>query len=148
MKGFLIEAETELAKGEYQASVIKSTMAFDWTLDKVRDSIIGRLPDSINGFLVTNSSRIPQNSREVLDVFKRLRDLAFQSAIGLDFNYFQYKRTIQPIARIFFAADGSHEVITNKIPTPQEAKFAVEFVINAVIEIENLVGDIDKPFEL
>jgi hypothetical protein len=84
----------------------------------------------------------------VLDVFKRLRDLAFQSAIGLDFNYFQYKRTIQPIARIFFAADGSHEVIADKIPTPQEAEFAVEFVINAVIQIENLVGDIDKPFEL
>ncbi|HWF88590.1 MAG TPA: hypothetical protein VN659_07130, partial [Pyrinomonadaceae bacterium] len=44
VKTFLHDAEMDLAKGDYRKAVVKAIAAFDWTMGKVTDSIVGKIP--------------------------------------------------------------------------------------------------------
>jgi hypothetical protein len=150
VKGYLVEAEIALARSDYQEAIIKSIAALSWTLSQIQNSIVGRIPYYTKAIVVTETFTGPQPSSEIFNVFMHMRDLLMRSIIGLDLpSYLRYKRITRSVARLSFAADGSYWVnLEGHNPEINEADYVIQFAINAVIQIESLVGDINKPFEI
>jgi hypothetical protein len=150
IKGFLKEAEDELSKGNYKVAVVKCIAAMDWTFAKIRASIVGRMPTSARALLVGDGFDQAAQSTEVYQAFIRMQDIVMRSVIGLEFpGYLRFKRITSTTAVISFAAAGNYTTrYRGHEPTVQETEYVLDFATNAIIQIESLVGDIDKPFEL
>ena len=148
VKQFLVEAESTLKAGDYVESVIKTIVSFDWTLSKIRESLVGRLPWRINSFIVSDSFDRTEKSKDVYDSFKRMQDLLMKTIIGLHFaGHLKFTKLTRSVGFISFAADGSYvTLLKGHKPTQEEAEFILDFATNAIIQIESLVGDIDNPF--
>lgn len=151
VKGYLVEAESELAKGDYREAIIKSIAALNWTFDKVKDSIVGRIPYYTKAFVITETFGEAYPSTEVFEAFQHMQELLMRSLIGLNLpDYLQYKRLSSSVIRdVSFYEDGHYSVMLGEHDADvKEAEYIVAFAINTVIQIESLVGDINKPFKL
>lgn len=149
VKQYLVDAETELALQHYTEAVIKAQAGFGWATSKIKTSIVGTLPYGVSSISTGDASRNQRESRDLFENFKHMRDLTMLSVIGLDYPGYLRYRNITSSMNIAFFQDGEYRAaITGAGPDRAGAEFAVAYAINAVIQIESLVGDIDKPFEL
>jgi len=150
VKSYLTEAETELVNGNYKEAVVKCIAAMDWTFSRVKNSIVGRIPYNTNAFVVAETFGGPKESTEVFKSFMYMRDLIMRLVIGLDFpGYVKYKHITQFTAVISFSEAGNYVTrFKGYDPDVKETEYVFEFATNAVIQIESLVGTIDKPFEI
>jgi hypothetical protein len=150
VKGYLVEAETELRNGNYRQAVIKTIAAMDWTFSKIKDSIVGKIPYYTKALVVTETFKDAHESIQVFETFMHMRDILARTVIGLDFQgYLRYARITESVASVVFFEDGGYDVGLNfHEPDANEAEYVVEFAVNAVIQIESLVGDISKPFKV
>lgn len=148
VKGYLTEAEAELAKGDYRLAVVKAIAGMTWTISHVKNSIVGKIPWNIRAFVVSGSSDRGEKSTEVFETFEHMRDMLMFSTIGVHFpSYLHYKRLTRSIALLAFAQAGNYTVrFKEHEPDVKEAEYIIEFAVNAIIQIESLVGDINKPF--
>lgn len=150
VKGHLVEAEAELAKGEFTQAVVKAMAAFKWAMDKIKGSIVADVPWNIKAIVVGGSFDKIAQSTELLKSFEQLRGITLRSVLGINFqSYRKYTRITYSTAIISFARDGSYKTkYRGHNPDAREAEFVIEFATNAIIQVESLVGDIDKPFEV
>jgi hypothetical protein len=149
VKGYLVEAKEGLAKSDYVHAVIEAEAGLSWTLDKINNAIVGRVPWDVGALVVSNRSNRTTNSREILRAFGEMRDILVRSVIGLDFpTYLRYRQMVDSVVRgIEFMKDGNYNVsLAGNTPGGNDAEFVVGFAINAVIQVGSLVGDIEKPF--
>lgn len=73
-----------------------------------------------------------------------------RSVVGISFtSHRRYQQITDSIGHVIFYQDGGYDM-TSKGRTPdiKEAEYVIEFATNAILQIESLVGDINKPFEL
>jgi hypothetical protein len=152
VKGYLVEAEAELAKSNYTQTVIKSIAAFGWTISSIKDSIVGRIPYYTRAFVVSEGGfgGRQHESTEIFEVFQHMRDTLMRSVIGVSFpGYLRYRTITQSVGGITFMEDGHYEaVLRGHTPDVKEAEYVVQFATNAIIQIESLVGDINNPFKI
>jgi hypothetical protein len=150
VKSYLQGAETELRNGNFREAVIKSMAGFEWTQGQVRNAIVGNVSPWVDGIVVTESFKEPYKSTEVFRAFQYMRDLLMNSVIGLHFpGYLRYIKIVNSVAFLQFMADGSYDCnLEGHDPDANEAEFVVDYAVNAVLQIESLVGDVNKPFEI
>lgn len=150
VKGYLLEAETEFAKGDYRQAVVKTIAAFTWTMDKIKKSIVGDMPWNVKAIIVGDGHERTGQSTELFKTFEHMRGIVLRSVIGINFQaYHKYIRITRSTALIGFARAGNITVrFKEHNPDAKEAEYVIEFATNAILQIESLVGDIDKPFEL
>lgn len=149
VKGYLVEAEQQLAKGDYNESVIKCVAAFGWTISSVKASIVGRMPHNASAILMSDGFGKPIASREMFQVFNHMRDTIMRSLIGISFpGYLEFSRITNSFKIAFFGDGGYSAAITGGVPTLKEAEYVLEFATNTILQIESLVGDIERPFDI
>jgi hypothetical protein len=150
VKTFLHDAETELANGDYRKAVVKAIAAFDWTMGKVTDSIVGKVPYYTKAISVEDSFGRERNSTEMFEAFENMRGVLMRSVVGMSFpGYLRFKQITRSVALLSFAESGIYQaVFKGHKPDLGEAEYIIEFATNSIIQIESLVGDIEKPFEL
>jgi hypothetical protein len=149
IREYLREAETELTNGNHTKSVINTVAGFEWAISNTKAAIVGRIPSRADTIFVGDGSGRPRESREMFRVFAHMRDTVMRSVIGLNFpGYLKFTR-ITDSFHIFFYGDGHYDsTMSGPAPNPQEAEYVLEFATNAILQIESLVGDIEKPFQV
>lgn len=150
VRTYLTEAEKHLENAEYYEAVESAEAALRWSLRMIKRHIVGPFP-RLDAVLIAPSSGRQAPSREVARSIELMRDMLVRSTVGLDFrSYVRYRQIVSSaIQSMSFLQDGNYEVNRNVgTPSQAEAEFVLEFGINAVIQIESLVGDIEKPFDL
>lgn len=151
VKLYLNGAEADLAKGDYKGAILKSIAAFDWTIMAIRHSIVGKMPYDTRAIVVTDGAERQRESHELLEVFEHMRNTIMRSVIGVSFpGYLKFRRITRSVGHVTFMDDGDYDMqlTVHASPSIQEAEYVVEFATSTIIQIESLVGDIDKPFEL
>jgi hypothetical protein len=102
--------------------------------------VIGELPH----FLGTLSS--PRDSQVT---FETMKTMLMLQTLGLSFaEYAKYQQASSSVLPVETQDDGirwrfKSEIVTE---TEEDAKFVVSYVIDAILQVENYVGDIEKPF--
>lgn len=62
--------------------------------------------------------------------------------------YLRFKQITRSVALLSIAESGIYQaVFKGHKPDVTEAEYIIEFATNSIIQIESLVGDIEKPFE-
>jgi hypothetical protein len=150
VKGYLQAAEIELRNGNYVQAAFEAISGYNWTISQTKASIMGRLPYDARAFLVTDGSERQKASEQIFQIFKHMRDTIMRSVVGISFSsYRRYRQITESIGHVTFFQDGGRSMGGKGYsPNVKEAEYVVEFATNAVLQIESLVGDIDKPFEL
>jgi hypothetical protein len=146
VKGFLIKAENHLEIGKTTDAVIQAKAAMEIALGRAGAAITGALPGDVDA-LVVSKSRETEPSREMLEAFTGMRDSLVLSVIGLDYASHRRYERITEFIFIGYYGDGKIDAANSGAdPNAEDAEFVVNFTINAVLQIESLVGDINKPF--
>lgn len=144
VKTHLTEAESHLKNGQYGESIGKSSIALDSALSKIENSMVGSFPYYNKAFIVSDGKRA-EPDQKTYRAFLKLRNLTVRSLIGLNLSEFtKYSQVVNSVVRVSdgIAIFSSNDYEANE----QEAEFVLNYVIDSLIRIENLVGDIDKPF--
>lgn len=116
---------------------------FDSTLEKGVASVVGFTP-ILSG---TTPRHEDVDLSSVSRAFESLRKVIALPVIGLDYpSYLQYKRLTRNLSVYHFGSGDFDRNISGPEPNADDAAFIVNYVVNSVIQIESLVGDIDKPF--
>jgi hypothetical protein len=149
IKGHLRDAERELAQGNYRESVLHSSAGLGSAIGHVRRSIIGTIPDRIRGIVIADGQKEFPSS-EVLASYKQMQETLMRSVIGLNFGgYLKFNRITKATGTVVFFGDGKMQMgFFGYQPHVKETEFVLEFATDAVLQIESLVGDIEKPFTL
>ena len=149
-KSYLAEAERETEKGDYTQAVIKSIAGFSWAVHRVKASIVGELPRSLRAVVGVETFNRTVESAEILETLRRIQDVVMRFIIGLSFSgHRRYMQITRATAVILFMESGDYQAqLVGHVPDQQEAEYVLDFATNAVIQIEDLVGDIEKPFAI
>lgn len=148
LKTFLTKAETALETDDFTEAVTQAKAAVNIAIGRVETVVVGTIPYSINAIVVADGKE-QGSSPEVYQTFETIREIIAHSVIGIDFqSYMQFKRLTRSINVSYFGDGKIRAVISGHPPNADDATYVVNYAINVVIQIENLVGDIDKPFGL
>lgn len=146
VKKFLVDAERHLEVGKPTDAVIQAKAAMQIALGRAGAAIVGALPRNVDS-LAVYKEREAKPSREMLEAFKSMRDTLALSMIGLDYaGHRRYERITQFVFIGYYGDGKIDAAISGAAPDAGDAEFVVNFVINAVLQIESLVGDINNPF--
>lgn len=146
VKQFLINAENHLETGKPTDGVIQAKAAMQIALGRAGAAITGTLPRDVDA-LVVSKHRETKPSGEMLEAFKGMRDSLVLSIIGLDYaSHRRYERVTEFVFIGYYGGGKIDAAISGAEPNADDAEFVVNFAINAVLQIESLIGDIDKPF--
>jgi hypothetical protein len=146
VKGFLVKAEEHLETGKPIDAVIQAKAGMEIAFGRASAAITGSLPSDVDALMVSKR-REEELSREMLDAFKDMRHSLVLSVIGLDYaSYRRYERITEHIFVGYYGDGKISAAVSGEEPTAEDAEFVVNFIINAVLQIESLVGDITKPF--
>ena len=138
IKERLVEAEAHFKAGKYIEAIKYAKAAFNKCINLVIKKVIGELPQ-FQGTLST-----PRDSYMTLD---KMKTMVMLQTLGLNFaEYAKYQQASSAVL-ISEAMDGTLTCRLKKSDfTEEEAKFTVSYVIDAILQIESYVGDIEKPF--
>lgn len=146
VKGHLTQAEIELEAGNHTKAAIQAIAGFSWAFGRVQSSIVGKMPTHVDAVLIDDGGKT-KKSREIYEALKKTRMVVAMSVIGLDYqSYLHYKRLTQYIGVVHYGGGQIDANISGPQPTEEEAAYIVNYAITAVLQIETLVGDINKPF--
>lgn len=144
VKSLLIKANEAFKNDKFSDSANEANDAFDTIIRFVKSSIVGE--ERLTNFTGKSSRDLIESSDNLEDI-DYLRNLLLISILGLDFkSYIKYKRITN-----FYISINTDDIYTSRLKTKTynegEADYILEFVTNAAIQIESLVGNISKPFE-
>jgi hypothetical protein len=140
IKELLIKTEACLKSGDYVEAIAYAKVTFSRCINLVIKKVIGELPH----FLGTLSS--PRDSQVT---FETMKTMLMLQTLGLSFaEYAKYQQASSSVLPVETQDDGirwrfKSEIVTE---TEEDAKFVVSYVIDAILQVENYVGDIEKPF--
>jgi hypothetical protein len=136
----LTDAESYLAQQQYAKAAKSAAAALAYALELVTRAIVGP-------YLFRKAE-----NKDYVDGLNRLRDITLYLTLGL--NYSEYMRYLSIVGHVFrFSPEVKAPIvdyyntvdIENDID-PKAAEFAVSYCINAIIQVENIVGDLKEPF--
>lgn len=143
VKAYLVTAEEALERADYQKAIVQAEAGLRTALDRIETAIVGQMD------LWSHPSGLTERELDTRQAIERIRDFAVVAAVGLSFpDYMRYKLLVQSvIAGMAFFGGGKFEYeLRGRTVQAKEAEFAVAFAVNAVIQIESQVGNIDAPF--
>jgi hypothetical protein len=149
IKVFLTKAEAAFAINDYKETIIASVAALYRTVEIIRKSILGR------STYKTYSLVVEQSGRQLTDpegyiALERTEEGLLAVALGLNYiDYLRFDKIIAKYGLIVHAyEDGTYRLYDGKIDhaTLEDAKWLMTYAIDAVIKIENGIGNIEKPF--
>lgn len=146
VKTFLTTAESELEAGNYTRAVTEAIAGMEIAIGRVKYSLVGGMPSSTNA-LIVEDGREQKPSREAYRTLLKVRDIVAHLAVGVDVQSFIKFERLTRYINVHYLGDGKiSSTLTGPESEAVDAAFVINYVINAVIQIESLVGDISKPF--
>lgn len=147
VKDYLVAAEVALRDGEFHKALISAEAASSTALGLIRSAIVGRMDSHANPNLNYVSWDKAQPSTYAL--LETMRDHIVRTAVGLNLSdYMRYDQIVHSVVQsMAFFGGGKYEVaVTGTTVSAKDAEFVVAYAVNAVIQIEGLVGSLDAPF--
>lgn len=149
-KQFLIDAENAFDESRYNDTVMQASSGLTWAIEKVKDSIVGKLPSFTGGIVLLDNSGKPMSeheSQKALRTLEYMQETILYMTLGINFSeYMRYKALV---GIVYFTESGSPKYVhfRNNFHS-DEAEFILSFCMDTVVQIENRVEDLDKPFGL
>ena len=109
----------------------------------VKHSLVGNSSTFI-GEIMTFSSHQAKPNKDVTKAFSRMQDTLTYISLGI--NYSEYTRFRSVAGYTIFTSGGNSSTGMKQPLQSFEAEYAVHYSIDTVIQIENQVGDLKKPF--
>jgi hypothetical protein len=149
VKKYLGEAEKALSSSDFKTAVEQAAAGLFYTLARVQSSVSGRLPTFAE--IVTSDSFSEFgggfSSRDVRTAIERMQRTLTCVALGLNYADYVKIRQISPIVH-FTEGDPLIEWGSTISVSQQQAEFVVLTAVDALLQIEERVGDIEKPFDI
>lgn len=151
LRSLLSKAETDLHGNVLSDAAKSSAIAFAIAIGKAEPAIVGNSPrapsfgnlGSLPHEFQTRISSFEDQLRRSSQSFDRLQRSILCLALGI--NYIAYLRFESLTGRVRFYASGNSEVFgTKKNLTREEAEFIVRFAIDATIQIESRLDDVNS----
>lgn len=148
VREFLKNAEIALEESDHEGAVKQAATGLSWALERVQTAVVGRLPPFVSGIQVvdsfgSNKGHIP--GRNVYQAVARMQRTLLYVTLGL--SYDEYRRYEAVAGKVLFGGDGTpHFHGMKEDISAGDAEFIVAYCIDAVIQIEDCVGTLDKPF--
>jgi hypothetical protein len=147
VRKYLREAETAFAASDYVHAAKQAAIAAHWTLERVQQPFVGRLPGFIGGIEVTSHGgrRSDFDSRAVLRSIELTQETVLWLALGLDVaDVVHFWRLA---GHAYFTMDGQGHCEGTKADIEvAEAEFVMALAIDLAYQVESRVGDIERPF--
>lgn len=143
VRTYLRAAETAFAAADY----VEAAIATHWTLERVQQPFVGRLPGSIGGIEVSSHAGRGSafDARAVLHSIELTQETVLWLALGLDVA--DVVRFWRLAGHAYFTSDGQgHCKGTKADLSVAEAEFLIALAIDLAYQVESRVGDIEKPF--
>jgi hypothetical protein len=138
IKNQLIKAEAEVKRGDINRAVGRCTEVFTRTIAKTKHSVAGDFTD------ISSTHKIDEY---VVAGFKKMSNTVFLSMVGLAYpSYLRFKDISSAVSFTEYKAGNEDLLVFKDTLTLEDAEYVLNYVVNAVIQIESLVGDIEKPF--
>ena len=152
VKECLVKAETFFTQSNYPEAVLWADGARSKAIDLVKKSILGSPRSSSNAAFVIEESGKQKANKEVYRSFETTRETLLYIALGL--NYIEYLRYYSTSRKYIAGADiwddGDHRFYKHTALDQIDASTAEYFItycIDTVVQIENRVGNLQKPFK-
>lgn len=138
IKELLVKAETYFKNGEYPEATAYAEVVFNKCINLVIKRVIGELPQ-FQGTLST--------SRDSYMALDKMKTMVMLQTLGLNFaEYAKYQQASSSVLPIETRDGNIRWRLRGEKPEEEEAKFTVNYVIDAILQVESYVGDIEKPF--
>lgn len=151
VKEYLIDAEAALKDGDYREALIQAETGFKMALELVESAFVGKLDLGTSAFITKNNYGKDKIDRRAFNAFKRMRKSFLLSILGLNVpSYWRYDQIVFSVINyITPIASGDTEIIfTGEDVDQKDAAFVVAYAVNAVLQIETFVGNLDAPFDI
>lgn len=146
VRTYLVKAEEKLRAGDHTGAAIQAKAGFGRALAAVKSSIVGRMPGYADRLVVADGHDM-KPSREAFDALERTRDAVTLSVTGLDqAGYHRYSRLTRHLHVAYFGQGKIEAAISGPQLSADEAEYVVNYAVGAVVQIEALAGDIERPF--
>jgi hypothetical protein len=150
IKGFLAEAEALLAQSSYKEATLAAVRGMTRATDLVKRAILGRVHRPEKEVIVSQG-RHQKPSKEIYRTLEETRESLAYVALGLDYvGFLRYEKLLRKFnITVHVYDDGLSRYYAPGLDeiTCDEAETLITYCIDTVVQIENKVGNLDKPFE-
>ena len=146
IKKHLTDAQDYFKNSDYQKASELANVGLHTALNYAGRPYVGRSFDYMfDKIMVSDKSKGQKGDPDVTKAFQKIQNTVRHLALGLDYSD---KVKFNKIAGfVLFSFGGGHNVYNMKKDIGEdEAEFVLSFAIDAIIQIENRVGDLEKPF--
>jgi hypothetical protein len=136
-KQYFIRAEQALSVEDYAEAAAQAIGGFQRALKSVRSAFVGREP-------MRDLERLPSGFERMVE---RMRTTLLYQSLGI--NYADTVRLDQQIGEVIVMASGRVELVRKEGMVPIDrplAESTLSYCVDAVVRIEQRVGDLDAPF--
>ena len=146
IKKHLTDAQDYFKNSEYQKASELANVGLQTALNYAGKPYVGRSFDHMfSKIMVSDHFKVSKGDPDVTKAFQRIQNTVRHLALGLDYSD---KVKFNKIAGfVLFSLGGNYHMHDMKKDIGEdEAEFVLSFAIDAIIQIENRVGDLEKPF--
>jgi hypothetical protein len=141
----LLDSEAALSQGDYKRATEEAAYGLDMAIGMVRRAIVGKDVDMFRNFVTASGSHSMKEDRDATNALGRMQEVVTFLALGMDYGrYLTHKEIAGDVTTMM----DEHVVYIGQKSNIDagEAEFVVAFSIDSIIEIENRVGSLEKPF--
>jgi len=143
VKKLLSDAELNLSSGNYNGAAENASEGLSMALNFVKQSLVGH-SSMFSDEIMTLSFNKPKANKKLSEAIRRMQDTLTYISLGI--NYSEYLRFRSIAGYTIFTYGGNSSTGMKQPLQSFEAEYAVHYSIDTVIQIENQVGDLKKPF--
>jgi hypothetical protein len=140
VKALLQSARGYFDSNDYTQCVAYLKVAFELAIGKASELLTGNYPNS-------STFDPPEIPKELVESLIKTTTVVSMLALGLDFaEYMRYKHATSSVLSFHTGDNLVHAAITGPEPNEDEARFALNYVVDVSSQIESYVGDLSRPF--
>ena len=145
VRQYFTNAESLNREEKFKEAVQEAATGFEWALVYVKESFVGNSSHLTSAFMTTDLFGKPKTDSGVFQAFNKMQETVLFLSLGM--NYREYNQLKQITGHVTLLLSGKCDFHRMKDPiTSEDAEFVLSYYINTIIHIENLVGDLEKPF--
>lgn len=146
IRQYLVDAEECFKNGDFQKSSEWANVGLQKAIDRAGKPYVGSsMRSPFDQIAVTNHQDKIKGDRNTTKAFTRIQNTVKYLALGLD--YSDQVRFNKIAGTVGFTLGGNHRMYNMKENISEdEAEFVLSFSIDAIVQIESRVGDLEKPF--
>ena len=146
IKKHLTDAQDYFKNSDYQKASELANVGLQTALNYAGIPYVGRSFDyTFDKIMVSDEFKAQKGDPNITKAFQRIQDTVRHLALGLD--YSDKVRFNKIAGFVLSSLGGGYNVYNMKKDIGEdEAEFVLSFAIDAIIQIENRVGDLERPF--